>query len=47
MAWQAVTIPTTIGGFASGMAYFGNMEMDPNKPIFVRVVGSCNERAGD
>lgn len=33
---QAVTIPTTIGGFVGGISYFGNLEMDPSKPIFVR-----------
>ncbi|RPD56356.1 mitochondrial import protein Pam17 [Lentinus tigrinus ALCF2SS1-7] len=33
--WEtAVTIPTTIGGFLAGISYFGNTEMDPNKPIF-------------
>ncbi|KAI0707955.1 Pam17-domain-containing protein [Earliella scabrosa] len=33
--WEtAVTIPTTIGGFVGGISYFGNLEMDPSKPIF-------------
>ena len=32
---QAVTIPTTVAGFAGGISYFGNIEMDPTKPIFV------------
>lgn len=33
--WEtAMTIPFTIGGFAGGVAYFGNLEMDPTKPIF-------------
>ncbi|KAJ8480796.1 hypothetical protein ONZ51_g6424 [Trametes cubensis] len=33
--WEtALTIPTTIGGFMAGLSYFGNMEMDPTKPIF-------------
>ncbi|EJF66322.1 mitochondrial import protein Pam17 [Dichomitus squalens] len=33
--WEtAVTIPTTVAGFVGGISYFGNLEMDPNKPIF-------------
>ncbi|KAI0784415.1 mitochondrial import protein Pam17-domain-containing protein [Abortiporus biennis] len=33
--WEtAVTIPFAIGGFAGGVTYFGNLEMDPTKPIF-------------
>ncbi|KAH9950197.1 mitochondrial import protein Pam17 [Amylocystis lapponica] len=33
--WEtAVSIPLTIAGFAGGVAYFGNLEMDPTKPIF-------------
>ncbi|CDO70004.1 hypothetical protein BN946_scf184354.g6 [Trametes cinnabarina] len=33
--WEtALTIPTTIGGFFAGLSYFGNLEMDPTKPIF-------------
>jgi len=33
--WEtAMTVPFTIGGFAGGVAYFGNLEMDPTKPIF-------------
>ena len=32
---KAVTIPLTIAGFAGGVAFFGNLEMDPTKPIFV------------
>ncbi|OBZ69185.1 Presequence translocated-associated motor subunit PAM17, mitochondrial [Grifola frondosa] len=36
--WEtAVSIPMSIGGFMGGIAYFGNLEMDPTKPIFVRV----------
>lgn len=33
-----MTIPLTIAGFAGGIAYFGEMELDPSKPIFVRSV---------
>ena len=33
---QAVTIPATIAGFVGGVSYFGTLEMDPSKPIFVR-----------
>ncbi|KZT02323.1 mitochondrial import protein Pam17 [Laetiporus sulphureus 93-53] len=33
--WEtAMTVPMTIAGFAGGIAYFGNLEMDPTKPIF-------------
>ncbi|EIW51814.1 Pam17-domain-containing protein [Trametes versicolor FP-101664 SS1] len=33
--WEtAVTIPATALGFFAGISYFGNMEMDPSKPIF-------------
>ena len=33
---QAVTIPLTFIGFAGGVMFFGSLEMDPTKPIFVR-----------
>ncbi|KAL6301606.1 mitochondrial import protein Pam17 [Sparassis latifolia] len=33
--WEtAMTIPLTIAGFAGGVAYFGNLDVDPTKPIF-------------
>ncbi|KAI0823525.1 Pam17-domain-containing protein [Trametes gibbosa] len=33
--WEtAVTIPATAAGFFAGISYFGNLEMDPTKPIF-------------
>ncbi|KAI0957727.1 hypothetical protein AcW1_006026 [Taiwanofungus camphoratus] len=33
--WEtAMTVPLTLAGFAGGLAYFGNLEMDPTKPIF-------------
>ncbi|KZT69838.1 mitochondrial import protein Pam17 [Daedalea quercina L-15889] len=33
--WEtAMTIPFTIAGFAGGVMYFGNLDMDPTKPIF-------------
>lgn len=31
-----MTIPLTALGFGGGVAYFGSLEMDPTKPIFVR-----------
>ena len=31
-----MTIPLTFAGFATGIMIFGEMEMDPTKPIFVR-----------
>jgi len=33
--WEtAMTIPFTILGFGAGVAYFGNLDVDPTKPIF-------------
>lgn len=32
---QFVTVPLTIAGFTGGVMTFGNMSMDPTKPIFV------------
>ncbi|KAF9053008.1 mitochondrial import protein Pam17 [Panaeolus papilionaceus] len=33
--WQtALTVPCAVLGFAGGVAYFGNLDTDPLKPIF-------------
>lgn len=31
-----MTIPFTVAGFVGGIMYFGNLDIDPTKPIFVR-----------
>ena len=31
-----MTIPLTAAGFVGGVMFFGEMSMDPTKPIFVR-----------
>ena len=31
-----MTIPFTVAGFVGGIMYFGNLDVDPTKPIFVR-----------
>ena len=41
---QAVTIPATLAGFVGGISYFGNLEMDPSKPIFVRMLSPMSSR---
>ncbi|KAH9928086.1 uncharacterized protein B0H18DRAFT_1001336 [Fomitopsis serialis] len=34
--WEtAMTIPFTLGGFVGGIMYFGNLDVDPAKPIFL------------
>lgn len=33
---KAMTIPFTAAGFIGGVMYFGNLDIDPTKPIFVR-----------
>lgn len=35
LARQAVTVPCALLGLAGGAAYFGNLDTDPLKPIWV------------